>query len=320
MSVSTIDRQHEIQQWVIKNKRVRLETLAEHFNYSLRTLQRDIKKLIEKNAPIFLNDGWVMLDEHKNKTYELGNMWFTQHELQSLLSLNHLLKSLNSTSLNSQLEPFQQRMNELLNIDSSAVNWSDRVKLLNTASRDFDDDSFSKVNQALLEQRMFSAQFYSRSTDETSSRQLTPIHLVRYRDNWYVDAWCHTRNAARTFALENLHHIKLLEKIEKPLPYDEVNASLQASYGIFAGNADKKAVLIFNNTRARWIKDEIWHSEQEAQWLDDGRYQLTIPYHNDTELLQDILRQGAAVEVISPEPLRQRVINEINLMKAIYND
>jgi len=66
-------------------------------------------------------------------------------------------------------------------------------------------------------------------------------------------------------------------------------------------------VLRFTPLRARWVAREQWHPEQHSEWQEDGSYQLKIPYGDDRELLMDILKYGADVEVLAPKNLRARV-------------
>ncbi|HGG60416.1 MAG TPA: WYL domain-containing protein, partial [Gammaproteobacteria bacterium] len=54
------------------------------------------------------------------------------------------------------------------------------------------------------------------------------------------------------------------------------------------------------------------------QWLDDGRYELRLPYHRHEELLGDILKYGAEVEVTAPAVLRAAVRRELKEMSEIY--
>jgi proteasome accessory factor C len=63
--------------------------------------------------------------------------------------------------------------------------------------------------------------------------------------------------------------------------------------------------------------DEQWHPQQEGKFLPGGSYELCIPYANETELIMDILKHGAAVEVIAPESLRQAIL--LNLRQAQEN-
>ena len=67
------------------------------------------------------------------------------------------------------------------------------------------------------------------------------------------------------------------------------------------------AVLKFTKERARWVAEEVWHPEQEGKRLEDGSYELKIPYRDSRELVMDILRHGADVVVMEPTELVEEV-------------
>ncbi|HNE02499.1 MAG TPA: WYL domain-containing protein, partial [Plasticicumulans sp.] len=67
----------------------------------------------------------------------------------------------------------------------------------------------------------------------------------------------------------------------------------------------------FSPDRARWIADEHWHDDQHGHWLDDGRYELHVPYSDPTELLMDVLRHVPDVEVIAPQDLRSAFVQRL---------
>lgn len=77
-------------------------------------------------------------------------------------------------------------------------------------------------------------------------------------------------------------------------------------------------VLRFTAKRARWVADEIWHPEQQSRWLEDGRYELRLPYSDVRELLMDVLKYGAEVEVVAPDALREAVKNQLDVAAALY--
>ena len=64
------------------------------------------------------------------------------------------------------------------------------------------------------------------------------------------------------------------------------------------------------------MADEHWHSQQKGIWLPDGRYELQVPYSNSKELLMDVLKYGADVEVLAPASLQEQVRAEIAKMAA----
>lgn len=159
----------------------------------------------------------------------------------------------------------------------------------------------------MLQRKRLVIDYYNRERDEAGRREISPQRLTHYRDNWYLDAWCHRQKAVRSFAVECIREVEPLAKSAKAVAESTLNRELASAYGIFAGPPKAIAVLVFTAKRARWVAEETWHPEQQSRWLEDGRYELQIPYSDDRELLMDILKYGADVEVAGPGELREAV-------------
>ena len=168
------------------------------------------------------------------------------------------------------------------------------------------------------QRRKLRLRYHGRERDDITERTVSPQRIAHYRDNWYLDAWCELRKGLRSFAMDRVKNA--LETTDKAIDVaeKELNDHYASSYGIFAGKANKTALLRFSAERARWVADERWHPQQVGQFLTDGRYELRIPYREDKELIMDILRHGAAVEVISPEVLRLAVQEQLQCAIAQY--
>ena len=110
----------------------------------------------------------------------------------------------------------------------------------------------------------------------------------------------------------------MLDKPAKAISEKALDDYFAGAFGIFSGKATETAVLHFTAERARWVAEEEWHPAQQSRWLDDGRYELCIPYGNPTELIMDILKYGTDVEVIAPAELRSVVKQRIVEMAALY--
>jgi predicted DNA-binding transcriptional regulator YafY len=67
-----------------------------------------------------------------------------------------------------------------------------------------------------------------------------------------------------------------------------------------------------------WASREEWHPQQQGRWLDDGSYEMRLPYVDDTELVMDVLRQGDQVRVLSPPELVQAVTARLQAAAAMY--
>ena len=148
---------------------------------------------------------------------------------------------------------------------------------------------------------------FNRQSGASTRRTVSPQQLVHYRDNWYVDTWCHTRQSIRSFSVDVIDGVEMLDEAAREVDPTELQRITQTSYGIFAGQPTAWAVLRFSPQRARWIEGEIWHPEQLASFEQDGSYLLKLPYSDDRELLGDILRHGADVQVLEPAALRTKV-------------
>ncbi|HEX8778772.1 MAG TPA: WYL domain-containing protein, partial [Rhodanobacter sp.] len=160
--------------------------------------------------------------------------------------------------------------------------------------------------------------YRARTTGSDSRRTVSPQRLTHYRDNWYLDAWDHDREALRSFAVDRIAEAQALDASARDLPEAELDQALASSYGIFAGQPKAKATIRFSAHAARWVADEHWHSQQVGTWLPDGRYELQLPYSNSKELLMDVLKYGPDAEVIAPLPLREEMKILLQLAQGAY--
>ena len=162
---------------------------------------------------------------------------------------------------------------------------------------------FIPVTTALIDRRQLSFTYSGRAAGARTHRIASPQRLVYYRDQWYVHAWDENKSALRTFSIDCMSELELLEIAARDICDEELGAALTASYGLLSGPARCLARLIFTPERARWVADESWHPDQSAKWLGDGSYELIVPYADRREFMGEILRHGSAVRVVEPKSL-----------------
>lgn len=258
---------------------------------------------------------------------ELPGLWFNEDELYSLLMAQQLLSSLDNDGLISRhLQPLLDRIQHLLGSgegQAAAVQLMKRVKIASTQRRPVPSRFFERVSKALLTRRRLHLHYLTRTRSELGDRQVSPQRLVHYRHTWYLDAWCHRVDAMRRFALDAIEQATVLDTAACDVPLEQVAAMMDGGYGIFAGSSQTKtgvqwAVLVFNAQTAAWASREEWHPQQQGRWVGDGCYELRLPYADDTELVMDILRQGAHVRVLAPAALVGRVRDTLARAVAVY--
>jgi predicted DNA-binding transcriptional regulator YafY len=115
------------------------------------------------------------------------------------------------------------------------------------------------------------------------------------------------RDDVRNFSIDAIRLLEVLDKLAKEVSIKALDQALGNSYGIFNGAALGWAKLKFTPERARWLAGEAWHLMQESSFEADGSYVLSFPYADDRELIGDIMRFGADVQVLAPPALRSKV-------------
>ena len=295
--------------------------LLNELGVSWATLKRDLDYLRNRlNAPIVFDrelGGYRF--EQQASSFELPGLWFNASEAHALLTLHGLLAEIQPGLLRAHIEPLKLRLGAIL---ASAGHTQDevknRIRMLTMAARQASPAGFEVIAHAVLARRQLQIVHYNRATNRALERTVSPQRLVYYRDNWYLDAWCHSRNAIRSFALDAIRAADALTACALEVEDSVLDAELGSGYGIFSGTTVQWARLKFSAARARWVAQERWHKDQRSHWLESGEYVLELPYADARELLMDILRHGGEVEVLAPPALRQAVQNELAQALARY--
>jgi len=177
---------------------------------------------------------------------------------------------------------------------------------------------FELFGDALIKRKRVHMRYQARSRQAMTERDVAPQRLFHYRSTWYLDARCHTRERLLRFALDAIEQSNLTEIRAKDVAMRQMEAEMDAGYGIYAGRAGQWATLRVSPQAAQWVSREEWHPDQKGRWLDDGAYELKVPFSDETELVMDVLRQGAQVEVLSPPSLRKMVGDRLQEALATY--
>ncbi len=310
------ERLYRIQRMLRTHRVVPLAAFLEALEVSRATFKRDLEYLRDRlHAPIVWDRGargYRFADDHSaGPVHELPGLWFSAGELYALLAAHRLLADITPGILTAQVAPLQSRIEAILKASGySAQDLGERIRIVSLGQRPVEPRFFAEIALALMRRQRLEIEAWHRGRDEVITRRISPQRLVHYRDNWYLDAWCHLRRALRTFALDTIRNVTVLAEKAKEVTAARLDAHVAAGYGIFAGPTRGWAVLRFSPERARWVQHERWHPRQRIEYLSDGGIRLSVPFSDERELLMDILRHGRHVQVEAPASLRRRVAEE----------
>jgi predicted DNA-binding transcriptional regulator YafY len=297
--------------------------LKDELSVSRATLKRDLEYMRERfNAPIEWDraaNGYRFGKPRLGPVYELPGLWFNPSEVLALLTMLQMLSGLQPGLLERQVGLLQDRLRAILGSgDHSWEEIEQRIRILMPGRREGKAAHFGIIAAGLLKRQRLHIRHYNRQQDLHTERDVSPQRLVHYRDNWYLDAYCHLREGLRSFAVDAIGDAVLLDSKAREMPKAELDEYLKSGYGIFGGRDVQWASLRFSPQAARWVSAQSWHSSQRARFEADGTYLLEVPYSDDRELVMEILKFGADVEVLAPENLRQRVAESLRKAAERY--
>lgn len=314
--MNATERLYKIDNLLRARQSVSLATFLEELGVSRATFKRDLESMRDRfNAPIVFDRdlGGYRFDRapQAGPKYELPGLWFSPQEALALLTMHQLLESMNPSLLGAHVKPMLARIQAVLaHGDREVSEVRRRVRVINAGARKFDARHFEMVASGVLERRRLFLIFYNKGRDETTKRTVSPQRLVHYRNNWYLDAWCHLRNDLRSFALDAVREVAMEDERAREVPDETLDAVLKSGYGIFSGKKVRWATLRFSPTIARWVSLEDWHAKQRSRLEKDGSYVLELPYSHPRELAMDVMRFGADCKVVEPAELRDTVLRE----------
>lgn len=318
------ERLYRIDQLINQRTVVPFDELRRELEISRATLKRDVAYMRDRlNAPIVYDrerGGYCFAPSQLGPQYGLPGLWFNDREVLALLTMHRMLEELDTGGLlGPHIQPLIARLNALLGAASDpADEIMKRVRIIAAHNRPVAPRCFEVIGSALVSRRRIEIAYFTRSRNARTVRELSPQRLVHYRNAWYLDAWCHRTGSLRVFALDAIEQARLVDRRARNVALAEVDRQLGSGYGIYRGRRLAWATLRFTEDAARWVRAEIWHPQQQGRDLEDGGYELRVPFGATPELEMDILRHGEHVEVAAPESLRRRIAERLARAQAVY--
>jgi len=295
-------------------------TLAEHFEISSRTAQRDIDRFRDRfNAPLEYDA------EHRGYYYTdpAFQTPFSQVYPQEILALviaGNLLSHAAGGFISRAIGKFgAQLLSRTEAIGLSEKRLAEAFSAYWHGFAPASAETFRRCADALLKKRLLTFHYRSpQSPDKSRRRTVEPHHLRHYMGSWMLIAFCREKEDWRTFALARMDGLCMEKQDFRPRPRNMWISHVEGGFGIFQGSELIPVRLRFVPSVAPWIRERFWHPEQIVDELADGGLILSFPVADFREVKMHILQYGAQVEVLEPAELREEIAAEIERMKEVY--
>ena len=298
-----IDRQIGILSILLQKDTVTAPYLAEQFEVSRRTINRDIEDLCKAGIPILTKqgvNGGISIMEN----YKMDRTLFTNAEIQDILAGLRSLDSVNGTNRYSKLM-------EKLSIGSSDFMVGNQSVLIDLSS--WYKNSLAPKIEIIRDaiDRCRELEFIYYSPNGESVRCIEPYYLIFRWSSWYVWGWCKTRDDFRLFKLNRMDKLKISE-----LAFAKRRTTIPdlSNEMIFSGGIQVKALF---EPECKWrLVEEFGSGSFKIQ--EDGRLLFQADYTNKENLVTWLMSFRDKVELLEPEEIRAEIIDNIENMKRKY--
>lgn len=298
-----IDRLIGILAVLLQQDMVTAPELAERFEVSRRTINRDIEDLCKAGIPIATMQG-VGGGIRIMEDYKIDRTLLTSRDMQVILAG---LRSLDSVSGNSY---YAQLMERLQAGSSNFVSGKDSILIdLSSWYKDSLAPKIELLQTAIEERRLVCFRYYAPGGEST--RTVEPYYVVFRWSSWYLWGWCTERKAFRLFKLNRLDCLTAAEEHfqTRDVPYPDLQHEQ-----IFPGGIAVKALI---DPAMKWrLVEEFGPHCFEVQ--PDGRLLFQADYTNKENLISWMLTFGSSAVLLEPEDIREELRKIAEAMAESY--
>ncbi len=300
-----IDRQIGILSLLLQKDMVTAPDLADLFEVSRRTINRDIEDLCKAGIPIMtkqgVNGGISIMENYKwDKTL------FTNTEMQDILAGLRSLDSVNGTNRYGKLM-------EKLSAGSSDFMVGNQSVLIDLSSwyKESLAPKIELIRAAIDTCRELEFFYYSPKNE--SFRCIEPYYLIFRWSSWYVWGWCKRKEDLRMFKLNRMENTKVTEReFEKR----QVSMPDLSNERIFPGGIKVKALF---EPECKWrLVEEFGTGSFKEQ--EDGRLLFQADYTDEENLITWLMSFRDKAELLEPEEIRIKIRESIGKMKRKYDN
>ena len=179
-------------------------------------------------------------------------------------------------------------------------------------------DVIANLVDATLHQKQVKISYFSFNSKKTKEYTIDPYRLVYYRGGLYLYARAHEYGEVRTFAVERVQEIEVLDE-EFEIPADfSVGEYARGAFGI-AGGKPEAVELVFSAEMAGYIRERVWHESQGMEDRSDGSVALSLQVAPGWELKAWIKGFLPHVRVTKPASLRDEIARELEAARGAFS-
>jgi predicted DNA-binding transcriptional regulator YafY len=306
-----IDRMLAIVVLLLNRKCITANDLAERFEVSQRTIYRDIDAINEAGIPVMStrgSTGGFSIVEN----YRLNHQYLSLENSRAIISA---LKGVNTALQDRDIELTMEKIRSLIPVEKAPeldgqmdrfvidhLPWGYNKKMQNR---------IRQINTAITDCKRIRL-VYRNLKGENSERKIEPMTLLFKGYSWYVFGFCLTKQAGRVFRLSRIRELETL---------GEVFLRRDIHFSDFAVKVDQGVKMVdleLKFTPAVKMRVQEFFYMEDILENEDGSVTVKVSFPEDNWVYSFIMSYGSDVEVISPEHIRELILNSAKKTLSIY--
>jgi predicted DNA-binding transcriptional regulator YafY len=180
---------------------------------------------------------------------------------------------------------------------------------------------FGLLSRAIIDHQRVELEYSTAyKKDEKSCRTVDPCYLYLWDNLWYLRAFCHTRKAPLSFALDKIQELTATGEYFMPDPAVDPEKELQDGFGAVLDGPETEVVVRIDPRHQPYVKRIRWHHSQTETMLPDGRLELRFKVKGTAAIKLWLYRGLPHVEVVGPQALREEMHRELEASAAKFAD
>ena len=310
-----IERQLRVLQDLQVNRYgVSVKELAEQYDVTPRTIQRDLQNLVDAGFLVYPEQPPGQPPVYLLQKESKMPVNFSPMEVAAMIFAERTGMGLVGTPFGEHLESVSGRLKDAMSpkMRQFLERATEAYVPLTRGHKPYEDahEILENLHDAILKRRVCWVSYRSPWAESARQYNIEPLHLLSHRGGLYVISRMPYYDQLITQAVDRFESVEVTEEEFEPPDHLSVDERLSNAFGI-SSEEPMDVVVRFTEEQAPYIRERIWHPSQDLEELKDGRVELRLRAGGFYEIKSWVLSFGAAAEVREPEELRAAVREEM---------
>lgn len=279
-----------------ENKKLTAKEISKIFEVSERTVYRDIDALSQLNVPIKAFEGFsggYEIDEN----YYMPSLSLRENEVMYLLVCLKVGEIIRVPNMKADYESLKYKMLNILD-EETKIQYMKllerfRFNISSMVLSDYKQDITRTIIESFCKYKDLIIEYYNPKKDEFIERRITPHSIMYFSGGWYIDGYCHLREAKRSFRIDRIKNICISNETYTQI---DVNKSIRSCL-----NNCVNVVIVMNKRLYETVKYDTIFLDAEVKTYSDDKVKLSF-YTSDIEyIIKFAIRNFEDMSIIEPK-------------------